>query len=126
MQPSQIVIVEDNRLLQEALADHLREQGFSVQALSDGKGLDALLLAQPIDLLILDLNLPHDDGGSIAMRVRKTHADLAIVILSARLPVAPALALMQSVDLLMPKPVQPQELTAAAHRLCALAQNRRR
>ena len=126
MQPSQIVIVEDNRLLQEALADHLREQGFSVQTLSDGKGLDALLLAHPIDLLILDLNLPHDDGGSIAMRVRKTHADLAIVILSARLPVQPELALMQSVDLLMPKPVLPQELTAAAHRLCALAQKRRR
>ena len=126
MKSSQIVIVEDNRLLQEALTDHLREQGFSVHTLSDGKGLDALLLEQRIDLLILDLNLPHDNGGSIAMRVRKTHTDIAIVILSARLPVQPELALMQSVDLLMPKPVLPQELTAAADRLCALAQSRRR
>jgi DNA-binding response OmpR family regulator len=125
MQSSHIVIVEDNRLLQEALADHLREQGFSVHTLSDGKGLDALLLEQPVDLLILDLNLPLDDGGSIAMRVRKTHADLSILILSARLPVQPELAWMQSVDLMIRKPVLPQELTAAAHRLCVLTHSRR-
>lgn len=121
----QVIIVEDNRLLLEALADHLRTQMFAVHAMNDSSGLDALLQSQQTHLLILDLNLPSEDGFSIALRVRKKYPWLGILILSARKPAQPGEAWEQAVDLFLAKPVTPDALSDAVHRLCALTNSRR-
>lgn len=125
MHPPHIILVEDNLLLQEALAEHLREQGFVVHALVDGSGVDALLQTQTVDLLILDLNLPQENGFSIATRVRSAYPYMGILILSARLPAYGGASWAPTVDLLMAKPVAPDALLNAAMDLCALSQSRR-
>ena len=53
-----VALVEDDPLLRKEIHYHLKQQGFIVYALDCGASLDQLLLTEPIDALVLDLNLP--------------------------------------------------------------------
>ena len=79
-----IIIVEDNPAIREALAEYLLDEGFAVRTASDGTALDLLLQARTADTLILDLNLPHENGYAIAKRVRQSFPAIGVLILSAR------------------------------------------
>ena len=67
----EILIVEDNYALRETLADYLLEQGFNLRCVDDGEELNAALAEKICDVLVLDLNLPNEDGLSISKRIRK-------------------------------------------------------
>lgn len=79
-----LLLVEDNRSLAEGLATLLRQSGHAVDVVHDGASAEALLRAESVDLVILDLNLPQMDGLSVlrAMRARRNPA--AVLILTAR------------------------------------------
>ena len=72
-----IIIVEDNPAIREALAEYLLDEGFAVRTANDGATLDLLLQARSADALILDLNLPHENGYAIAKRVRQSFPAMA-------------------------------------------------
>lgn len=61
-----ILIVEDNYALRESLSDYLENEGFSLRCVDDGEELNAVLAKRACDVLVLDLNLPNEDGLSIA------------------------------------------------------------
>lgn len=66
-----VLLVEDNIALREALQDQLSYSGFAVRGVGDGQELNqALAIAVP-DVVVLDLNLPDEDGLSIAKRLRQ-------------------------------------------------------
>src|SRR5690606_13362993 len=65
-----ILIVEDDDRTRSLLERYLKEQGFSVFSLSNGRRLDETLAMHPIKLMILDLMLPGEDGLSICRRLR--------------------------------------------------------
>jgi len=113
-----IVIVEDNLAVQEALCDHLREQGFDVRGVDSGVALDAALAHA--HALVLDLNLPGEDGHSIALRMRARFPRMGILMLSAALAGAGAGAgaRQPQVDVYLRKPAQAQALTDALRALC--------
>ena len=120
-----IIIVEDNPAVREALAEYLLDEGFAVRSASDGAALDLLLQAQVADALILDLNLPHENGYAIAKRVRQSFPAIGILILSARVkgdPLDPQAAIA---DLQLAKPVAPGALAQAVRQVYALAMARR-
>ena len=77
-----ILIVEDDTEIARGTSRFLTQAGFRVSHAADARGLDRLLKDSRIDLLLLDLMLPGEDGLSICRRVRATH-NLPIIILTA-------------------------------------------
>ncbi|MCX7223717.1 MAG: response regulator transcription factor [Burkholderiales bacterium] len=116
-----IALVEDDPLLRKEMHYHLKQQGFLVYALDRGSSLDELLLTEPIDTLILDLNLPVEDGLSIAKRIRLSIPSIVIIMLTARTAIPERLKGYEAgADIYLSKPIDPEELTAAL-----LSQHRR-
>lgn len=108
-----ILVVDDDVRLRELLQRYLTEQGFSVKAVADAKEMDAMLANEPIDLLVLDLMLPGEDGLSICRRIRGSGTMLPIVMLTARGDeVDRIIGLEMGADDYLPKPFNPRELLA--------------
>ena len=120
-----IIIVEDNPAIREALAEYLLDEGFAVRTANDGATLDLLLQARSADALILDLNLPHENGYAIAKRVRQSFPAIGILILSARVKGDPSDTQAAIADLQLAKPVEPRALAQAVRQVYALAMARR-
>jgi len=57
-----ILLVEDNEMNRDMLARRLRRYGYEVVAAGDGREAVAVALAQPVDLILMDLSLPVLDG----------------------------------------------------------------
>lgn len=81
---SKILIVEDDKDLQDSLKELLAAEGFFIRTASDG--VDALKVMNngEFDLIILDLGLPVMSGESVLMEVRKKYPDLPVIVLTAR------------------------------------------
>jgi len=65
-----LVIVDDEPEVGRMVAEYLTRHGFAVRAAMSGRELDALLAAEPADLLLLDVKMPGEDGFSIARRLQ--------------------------------------------------------
>lgn len=81
-----LLIVEDEVLLCDAVAESLRLSGYAVDAVYDGESALEALVVEPYDLMILDLNLPGVDGLEVLRMLRKEqeYENLRILILTAR------------------------------------------
>lgn len=80
----QILLVEDDRALAAALLEALQKQGYVANAVATGEAAIYVMKTSPPDMLILDLGLPDMDGINVLKRVRKKHAGLPVLILTAR------------------------------------------
>ena len=78
-----IFIVEDNDDLRETLCDALATQGHQVRGVDCAEAVPEQA-GGPIDLMIIDLNLPGEDGISLASRLRQAQPELGIIMLTAR------------------------------------------
>jgi two-component system OmpR family response regulator len=79
-----VLIVEDDGPLRELLLRGLREDGHVADALADGTHCEAYLRATPYDALLLDLNLPGEDGLRILRRLRGNGLRVPTLVLTAR------------------------------------------
>src|SRR5258708_25843919 len=68
---TKILVVDDDLRLRDLLQRYLTEQGFAVHTVSDGAGMDKALARERVDLLVLDLMLPGEDGLSICRPLRR-------------------------------------------------------
>jgi two-component system, OmpR family, response regulator len=83
MQPSaHILIVEDDADIRRMVADYLRRHGYRVRAARDGSDIERVLEVSHIDLFILDVMLPQEDGLSLCRRIR-ARTGAPIMMLSA-------------------------------------------
>ena len=81
---AQILLVEDDERISEPLVRVLRAEGFDVTHVAEGGvALDEVDKSTP-DLVLLDLTLPDIDGLDVCRKLRADHADLPIVMLTAR------------------------------------------
>ncbi len=111
-QETTLLIVDDDPGIRELLSRYLGEQGFTVHAAADATEMDAVLAAGRIDLIILDLMLPGEDGLSIARRLQTSHK-LPVIMLSARgEEMDRIIGLEVGADDYLPKPFSPRELLA--------------
>jgi DNA-binding response OmpR family regulator len=78
-----LLLVEDNASLCDMLAAHLRDRGFTVDAMREGRTALAAIAASAYDAIILDLGLPDMDGMDVLRGVR-AQAMLPALILTAR------------------------------------------
>jgi DNA-binding response OmpR family regulator len=109
----QILLIEDDLALAEGLVTTLRHEGFTVNAVSKGHlALSALLTSLP-DIVILDLGLPDMDGHQVLSEIRKKHAELPVLILTARNTLEDkVLGLDKGADDYLAKPFEIAELLA--------------
>lgn len=112
MDSKQILVVDDDAGLRELLQDYLTAQGYQVITVADGIGMQAHLAGNAVDLVILDLMLPGEDGLSLARKIR-AQSDLPIIMLSARgEDVDRIVGLEVGADDYLAKPFNPRELLA--------------
>jgi len=113
-----IALVEDHFRLREELSVYLSDEGFSLQIADSAEELSSVLSKHPIDIIILDLNLPDEDGISICKRIRTTYPEIGIIILSARVTNADRTSgYTAGADVYLTKPSRPSELTAVIKNL---------
>lgn len=108
-----IALVEDNPDLRDEVEFHLSRLGHAVVGLPDGAALDAHLAHDEPEVLILDIGLPGEDGLSIAGRIRQSHPQMGIAMLTARGQIEDRLqGLKTGADIYLVKPVDMRELAA--------------
>ena len=114
-----VILVEDNISLREALEHHLVDAGFLIRGVGDGQELNQELAISKPDVIVLDLNLPQEDGISIAKRVRLAYPSMGIVMLTARVrSIDRHEGYDSGADVYLTKPVNPSELTTVLQNLC--------
>ncbi|MCE1737078.1 response regulator, partial [Enterobacter hormaechei] len=70
--------------LRALLERYLSEQGFQVRSAANAEQMDRLLTRESIQLIVLDLMLPGEDGLSICRRLRSQHNSIPIIMVSAK------------------------------------------
>ena len=107
-----IAIVEDDLDLQQSMEECLRACGYEVWGVGSAEAFYRRLLLTPVNLVILDIGLPGEDGLSAAQHLRKM-PNLAVIIVSGRGAVEDRLAgLRAGADCYLTKPVNLDELIA--------------
>jgi two-component system phosphate regulon response regulator OmpR len=109
-----IVVVDDDSDVRETVAEYLRRSGFSVSEADGGAALREIMASRPIDLAILDINMPGDDGLTLAREIRGA-GEAGIIMLTARGDdVDRIVGLEIGADDYITKPFNPRELLARA------------
>jgi two-component system, OmpR family, response regulator len=108
-----ILVVEDDHEIGILVAKYLRTNEYRVTTAKDAREMDCALAASRIDLLVLDLNLPGEDGLSICRRLRAQGSPIPIVMLTAKgEEIDRIIGLEMGADDYLPKPFNPRELLA--------------
>ena len=81
-QAQHIIVVDDEQPAREMVGDYLRMHGFSVSLCDGGASLRKTIAQQVPDLIVLDLNMPEEDGLSI-IRDLKRRTSVPIIMLTA-------------------------------------------
>lgn len=118
--PSQfkLAIVEDNQILAAELEQVFLQQNWVVYVADCGEELDDIMRHQDIKVIILDLNLPGEDGIEILKRIKKAYPSTGIIILTARITSNSKIEGYESgADVYITKPAKAQELIFAANNL---------
>ena len=79
-----ILIVEDEKILNNTINKSLKEAGYEVESAFDGFDAMEMIEIESYDLIVLDLNLPNMDGMEILKNLRKEDVETKVLILSAR------------------------------------------
>jgi two-component system phosphate regulon response regulator OmpR len=107
-----IIVVDDEPEIRSMLADYLSHVGFSVREAEEGVAMRRILAEQPTDLVILDINMPGEDGLSLA-RFLRANTEVGIVMLTAAGEVVDrVVGLELGADDYIAKPVDLRELLA--------------
>ncbi|MBF0135790.1 MAG: two-component system response regulator OmpR [Magnetococcus sp. DMHC-1] len=108
-----ILVVDDDLRLQKLLKRYLSEQGFQVQVAAGTDDADKILNKHRVNLMVLDLMLPGEDGLSYCRRLRGTANQVPIIMLTAKgEEVDRIVGLEMGADDYLPKPFNPRELVA--------------
>lgn len=109
-----VAIIEDNKDLRESLIDVMAAEGHHVVAFESAEALWSGCELVAIDIIILDLNLPGEDGIVVARRVRAQHAGIGIIMLTARSdPQQRQIGYENGADIYLAKPSSVPELTSS-------------
>jgi two-component system, OmpR family, response regulator CpxR len=107
-----ILAVDDDVGLTELLAEYLRPEGFTLEAVHDGKSGVEKILSGGYTLIILDIMLPNLGGFEVLRKIRQ-YSRVPVIMLTARdSPTDRVLGLEIGADDYLPKPFEPRELVA--------------
>jgi two-component system phosphate regulon response regulator OmpR len=107
-----IVVVDDERDVREMIEEYLSGHGFRVSTAEGGSRLRAILAGEPVDLVILDINMPEENGLSLARHIRENYGSGIIMLTAAGDLVDRIIGLEIGADDYIAKPFDPRELLA--------------
>ena len=108
-----ILIVDDEPDVREVLEEYLASHGYVALSAGNASAAKAIAAAHPVDLALVDIHMPGEDGLSLARHLRERYATMAIVMLtSASTVVDRIVGLEMGADDYIPKPFDPRELVA--------------
>ncbi|CAM3312732.1 response regulator transcription factor [Paenibacillus lupini] len=113
MQRTTILIAEDDPDIAELIALHLGKEGYQLLKAADGREAVRLVQGNSIDLVILDIMMPHMDGYEVIRVIREQQYRMPIIFLSAKTSDFDKITgLVMGADDYMTKPFNPMELLA--------------
>lgn len=122
LNPSRVLVVDDDPALCTLLSDYLSANGFQVQSVSDGPALRGALAAGLPDIIVMDLMLPGEDGLALTRSI-KAQSDIPVLMLSARgEEMDRVIGLEVGADDYLSKPFGPRELLARLRALLRRSQ----
>ncbi|NRF67001.1 response regulator [Aquincola sp. S2] len=117
-----VLALDDDPSIRELLSDYLGQNELRVTTVASGRELADVLSRETIDLLVLDVRLPGEDGLQIARRLREDSA-IPILMLTGRAEEADrVMGLELGADDYLTKPFSPRELLARIRALLRRAQ----
>ncbi|MEX0755546.1 MAG: response regulator transcription factor [Actinomycetota bacterium] len=113
MEPTKILVVDDEPMVREVLARYLEKEGYAVDCAEDGSSaLDAFDATVP-DLVLLDLMLPRVDGLEVFRRIRASRERQPVIMLTAKGEETDrVVGLELGADDYVTKPFSPREVVA--------------
>lgn len=107
-----ILVIEDDRDISALVSRYLRANDCRVKSLADGRDLERAMRDNRIDLIVLDLMLPGEDGLTICKRLR-AHSQVPVIMLTAKGDdIDRIIGLEMGADDYLVKPFNPRELLA--------------
>ncbi|MBI0096833.1 DNA-binding response regulator [Snodgrassella alvi] len=108
-----ILLLEDDKMIAEALSDMLHAAGFAVDCVADGIAAENALQPEIYDIALLDIGVPGQDGLSVLRHLRAKNCDLPVILITARDTVEERInGLDSGADDYVIKPFAPSELLA--------------
>lgn len=113
-----VLMVEDNQRVAEEISLVLMQAGWDVRCAQDAREFRAAVAEREPTLVVLDLNLPGEDGISLCKWLRSTRAHVGVVLLTARVMGSERTeGYVAGADVYLTKPTRPQELLAVLSNL---------
>lgn len=110
--PTRILLVDDEPILREPLAEYLTRQGFAVQEAESAAAARSLLIEYTPDLVLLDIMMPGEDGLSLCRHLAESRA-LPVILLTAKTEATDRIIGLEiGADDYVIKPFEPRELVA--------------
>lgn len=111
-EPHHVLIVEDDEVTRAKLAGYLEAAGHRVSEAGDGAAMRVVVKQDPVDLILLDINLPGEDGLDLTREIR-SRSDTGIILVTGRTDdVDRIVGLEIGADDYVTKPFNPRELLA--------------
>jgi len=107
-----VLAIDDDPSVRQMIADYLGDNDIRVTAIASGRGIADVMARHTIDLIVLDLKLPGEDGMTIA-RALRAESNVPIIMLTGRKDEADrVMGLELGADDYLTKPFSPRELLA--------------
>lgn len=110
--PAHLLIVDDDTEVQDMLRRYFVREGFQVSIAGSGAGMREKLSRDPVDLVLLDLGLPGEDGFALTRQLRESWAGAVIIITGRGESVDRVVGLELGADDYVTKPFDLRELLA--------------
>ena len=119
---ARILMVDDDPGIRDVVSDFLGRHGYKVETAADAQEMERVLERGPVDLIVLDVMLPGEDGLAALREIRRS-SRVPVIILSARRDETDrVLGLELGADDYVPKPCTPRELAARLRAILRRAQ----
>ena len=112
--PDRVLVVDDDAEIRSLLGEYLRKNGYEVALVADGKAMWTALARGKVDLIVLDLMLPGEDGLTLCRKLRsESETETPVIMLTARGEETDRIVgLEMGADDYLAKPFSPRELLA--------------
>jgi two-component system OmpR family response regulator len=107
-----LLVVDDDVDIRSLLAEQLTKAGYAVSTAGNGAEMRRVMEREPVDLIVLDLNLPREDGLTLCRDLRARSSTPVIMLTARSEPVDRIVGLEMGADDYLSKPFEPRELLA--------------
>jgi two-component system OmpR family response regulator len=109
---ARVLMVDDDPGIRDVVSEFLRRHGFAVDTAADGNEMEQVLARGPVDLVVLDIMLPGEDGLAICRRIAGPDGPAIIMLSAMGEETDRIVGLELGADDYLPKPCNPRELLA--------------